>query len=790
MTGYKEFFDNLINIILLNTGVLATAGCILSYARLPLNTGLLIVSISFCTLLYLLAETVGKNKQSMIYAIFVAAALLLIFAYRQVLYLSTMTALNSFIDVLKEPYHLTVRALVIPPHDGNTVDAQPFIWTLLFLLAMLFQILLYNTSGRAALLILTVPLCLFGLYFNVMPNALYITGAVAFWLSLFVRTAGKNSRKNAIRAIIVWALVFIGSAAVQTAVPKDSYHHPDFMQYVPQQIKDLFSEYFSPNGGASALDDIRHGINGNGQMGDIDSLHQTGRRIMEIQTSLQADDRLYLRNYSGSIYKDNSWSDLPDSEYRKYSKLFSAYSEGAWYDQSVIIFTALAGDEQGKNKLAAALQTSYDDSFAPRQFKVAKIFAGANEYFFPYNTDIASHSFKYDKIARDDGNKLYSASAYLQPPNYALMDDFVEDYSSDNDYLAYYSQTEKLYRKFVYSHYLQVPAGVLDEFNKNFPIEKVHTTTERIQFIEKLQKYFLQNYHYNDAPGKVPAGKDFVSYFLNESHEGYCTYFASAATLILRQAGIPARYVVGYAVPKKMLESGQYVGEDNYGKAVKDFVVTDKQAHAWVEIYEDGWGWRPIDFTFQYSPDAAEGNSQNDNTFDNSSQKDAAKNKAPAANPGKPALSGGIKGPGIMRSIVSLLAAILIAAVFIVFWHIRCKRRLAKLLADNITEKNSRKRLRELYNYFKDLAIYIKLPRRMSMDYLEYGQYLKENAECWRDTDIECFMKIVMQARFSKDMPEERELAEALLIIKDMRAKLYGSLNIWQKINFSDINML
>lgn len=81
---------------------------------------------------------------------------------------------------------------------------------------------------------------------------------------------------------------------------------------------------------------------------------------------------------------------------------------------------------------------------------------------------------------------------------------------------------------------------------------------------------------------RVPGGKDFVLYFLEESHRGYCVHFASATVLLLRTVGIPARYVTGYAVSGA---PGQWQ------------TVTEDEAHAWVEYYEPDYGWRPLDPT-------------------------------------------------------------------------------------------------------------------------------------------------------------------------------------------------
>lgn len=84
-----------------------------------------------------------------------------------------------------------------------------------------------------------------------------------------------------------------------------------------------------------------------------------------------------------------------------------------------------------------------------------------------------------------------------------------------------------------------------------------------------------------DTPA-VPRGKDLAWYFLTESHQGYCVHFATATVLLLRSAGIPARYVTGYAVD---------------GPAGQWNKVTQDDAHAWVEVYADGGGWVPVDPT-------------------------------------------------------------------------------------------------------------------------------------------------------------------------------------------------
>ena len=104
----------------------------------------------------------------------------------------------------------------------------------------------------------------------------------------------------------------------------------------------------------------------------------------------------------------------------------------------------------------------------------------------------------------------------------------------------------------------------------------------------------LQNaYPYTLLQNQPPVTQDFVSWFLFEERQGYCTSFASAMAVMCRAVGIPARYIEGYAAEP-----------DADGIAR----VTQQNAHAWVEVYFPGFGWLSFDPTpgSGQSPDTSE----------------------------------------------------------------------------------------------------------------------------------------------------------------------------------------
>jgi protein-glutamine gamma-glutamyltransferase len=97
-----------------------------------------------------------------------------------------------------------------------------------------------------------------------------------------------------------------------------------------------------------------------------------------------------------------------------------------------------------------------------------------------------------------------------------------------------------------------------------------------------LESWFRQagGFRYDESPPHVD-GQPLVA-FVTRTKAGYCQHFAGAMALMLRLVGIPARVAVGFT-------SGTRDGGD--------WVVTDRNAHAWVEVWFAGQGWVPFDPT-------------------------------------------------------------------------------------------------------------------------------------------------------------------------------------------------
>ncbi|RCX19990.1 transglutaminase superfamily protein [Anaerobacterium chartisolvens] len=135
----------------------------------------------------------------------------------------------------------------------------------------------------------------------------------------------------------------------------------------------------------------------------------------------------------------------------------------------------------------------------------------------------------------------------------------------------------------VYDRYLQLPEN-LPERVKALALEISSPYLNNYDRVKAIEEYLSSNYIYTLSPKPMPRDRDFVDSFLFESQEGYCTYYATAMAVLVRSLGIPARYVEGFILPPQADENSVYR-------------VTNEQAHAWVEVYFDGFGWLPFEPT-------------------------------------------------------------------------------------------------------------------------------------------------------------------------------------------------
>jgi hypothetical protein len=95
--------------------------------------------------------------------------------------------------------------------------------------------------------------------------------------------------------------------------------------------------------------------------------------------------------------------------------------------------------------------------------------------------------------------------------------------------------------------------------------------------------HFARSFRYSTWSGDRLASATALENFLRRSHAGHCEYFATATALLLRAAGVPTRYAVGYSVQEFSRLEGAYVARARH-------------AHSWTLAYVDG-RWLDVDTT-------------------------------------------------------------------------------------------------------------------------------------------------------------------------------------------------
>ncbi|MBU9723599.1 MULTISPECIES: transglutaminase-like domain-containing protein [Bacillaceae] len=118
--------------------------------------------------------------------------------------------------------------------------------------------------------------------------------------------------------------------------------------------------------------------------------------------------------------------------------------------------------------------------------------------------------------------------------------------------------------------------------------------------VKAIETYLRENFEYTTEPDEDNSESvDFVERFLFEVKEGYCDYFSTAMVVMTRTLDIPTRWVKGFTQGSRREEDYLYmdIAPGDYGV----YEVRNSNAHSWVEVYFEGYGWIPFEPTPAFS---------------------------------------------------------------------------------------------------------------------------------------------------------------------------------------------
>ncbi len=312
--------------------------------------------------------------------------------------------------------------------------------------------------------------------------------------------------------------------------------------------------------------------------GDFENLGALNNNIAPaLKITMETPQKLYLKGFVGEIYNGKGWEKISNNTLASYSEDFYILHKNGFYGQNAVSKAIFALEKTNKSNLS-----------------IENVSACSKTAFLPY----ALCSEKLEPEIIGDRTNSFGKNYSVEYVPGGLSEWFVaqvklSEKQGKNDAVDEHLANEYFYRKFVRENYLSIPEEAYITVDKLFSEEKASTATE---IISTILLYLEKNVTY-DEDSSYFGEEDFVSFFLTKTARGYSVHYATAATLMLRYFGIPARYVEGYFLSAE--DASQY-------KSGEEIVLTEENSHAWAEYYLEGVGWIPFETTPGYMDDELE----------------------------------------------------------------------------------------------------------------------------------------------------------------------------------------
>lgn len=610
---------------------------------IDLKTGgelLLIVYACAVTVLYCSLLSKNSKVRNMCSVIIILQAVFLAYTMKMVKY-GLCLIVNKYCDTIGYNDIFTDEIDI----SGGSEKIYMFfaaMFVLTFVIAGV-SIACYHKTSFILAFILTFPFFEIGAFWGLVPNYLLFSVLLVCWICIFSMQMTSwnsvNSRSNAsyhlkrrsnnfyvsskpliqysgngtakcIALVSVFVLLFVyfvGGLLTKRPEKIDKIRN-DVKNYVqnfslrelPEMVENIYYDL--------DIFPIKSvgGTNG-GKLGRSGNLSFTGVDALTVTISGYCPPGpIYLKGYCGGKYTGNSWDQLDSSAYDD-DYLFKKYEEDCYqnYNSSIIEeYYNKNGSAVPVSKAEISIKSASKSIFYEPYSSIHN--SGGKDYELTKDSYLKSRSDNYSIMFYPDFMNLDSIknfdsviSRYSSYSPYSIIE-INNTYTSNVKYNVYATFVQKNYIKFdaesirqayneIARNYLSLP--VPDDYDcVNDGFFNVNGFISPGETADGIQRYFAENYRYSLTPGKTPSGEDFVEYFLNVQKEGYCSYFASAGTLLMRAFGIPARFAEGYVA----LNDDFSRSED---MMVSKATLTDKAAHAWCEAFIPSIGWVPVEFT-------------------------------------------------------------------------------------------------------------------------------------------------------------------------------------------------
>ncbi len=827
-SGFR-LLERAIQILAIMFGSWSTGSILIKCLNIPVNLFMVNLSVILCSgIMFLLFIIPSYDFVKLFFATLFYG--LYLFSRLPALVNSFYILENLVIDRLVACYNYTGFYYEADYYTDEVDTTRLVIMILIPMIIMLTISIVRNRLVSLTSLILFLPV-LISFLLGVIPKERYLIAYIA--CALYLARSGFSLKRTAKgdylkllhkinSRVAVWLSVFclVLFFILKLCVPKEEYNSIAGLNQMKSDVQSAFlnisiediTSKFNDYNLFERSNTSTGGLRG-GELGKDGKVVYTNSEQLMIKAPLDSlSEGIYLKGYVGTEYTGDSWEGHTAADRKLYDKLLKNTFNNKF--QPVNQMNQLLKQMVKNLEPYSAMDLSIPEYHIIRSRMTVKyINANKNYIYAPYFTNynlLDEIRYEDDLYATPlERKNSYEFNYYynlaLGNSNNSLLKNLK---GTNKDYVNY----EKAYRNYVNQVYTKLPSKGLDRLKKDFT-KKQNDLEDKSIFdkITYVKDYLNKNTSYTLSPGELPKGKDFVEYFLYDNKKGYCAHYASAATLILRMMDVPARYVEGYVAINDLTELLNDTNETQMGTIYSpdgretsslqniNFKLTDRSAHAWVEVYIDGCGWIPVDFTpgssienngdLVHDLSGASTYFNSENSKDNITPTNVPTKAAPTVTKApidkeknkpkqdKSSDSSTISKENTIRDtlfIITLFLFVLAAGLFVVI-KIRKHRRFTGLSNYNkraLLIFAQTEKLLSLSNFLPD--------RKTDLDDSE--EYVKRHCPYIKKKKFESFMEIVKKARFGNKSISDDELNEIKYFHKDLSEALSKDLSLRKRL--------